>query len=40
MFEKLSKEANFEEVFIDSMVVRVSQQGAGAPKQPGNSGVG
>jgi transposase len=33
VFEELAKDADFEEVFIDSTVIRVHQHGAGALKK-------
>lgn len=33
VFVQLAKEANFEEVFIDSTIVRAHQHAAGAPKK-------
>ena len=33
VFEELAKDADFEEVFIDSSVIRVHQHGAGAAKK-------
>lgn len=33
VFEELAKEADFEEVFLDSTIVRAHQHAAGAPKK-------
>jgi transposase len=33
VFEELAKDADFEEVFLDSIIVRAHQHAAGAPKK-------
>ena len=37
VFAELAKEADFEEVFLDSTIVRAHQHAAGAPKKTANS---
>lgn len=36
LFTKLCEDADFEEVFLDSTIVRAHQHAAGAPKKTGN----
>jgi hypothetical protein len=36
VFAELASDADFEEVFIDSTIVRVHQHAAGAPKKRGS----
>ena len=36
LFAKLCEDADFEEVFLDSTIVRAHQHAAGAPKKTGN----
>lgn len=40
VFTRLAKEADFEEVFIDSTIVRAHQHAAGAPKKRGTKRLG